>query len=444
MAYTHTTFATLRTRLSQRLGDENKVFWVDTELGLYLIEALRMWGALTAYWRERGVFPTVQGTAFYDLGSLLSNGAALLLSRTLTDRQMIQLMQYHLLEDASSQVAWNGTDMFNLDDLRFFLQYRRNQFLFDTGIVLTRSAQNMPAPPIGRVQLPDTIIDVRRVNWIDSSGGNYVLWREDEYNFTAFAVAWDSNPGTPSVYSVAAVKPLELQVNPPPIVSGTMELIAVQTGADLDPANGVTALGIPDDWCWAVKWGAISDLLAAPGLPYDPFRMAIAEQMYDLGVKAAKQLPVVITAQLNGINTQPAAIFDVDAYLGTNWQDTQTMPTIVGAAGNLVVIAGLADGVYSITLDVVRKAPVPTVDEDYIQIGREYLDTILDMAQWLAAFKQGGSEITAIQPLFDSFMAEAKRYNAHLSAAVRDWSVMAGQSHREESYVPRELTPTGG
>lgn len=443
MAYTHTTFALAKTQLSDRLGDSGKVFWTDLEMGLYIIESLRMWAVLTGYWRDRGVFPTVQGTAFYDLGPLLSNGAELLLSRTVTDQQTIQLMQYHLLEDASSQSSWNGTDMFTLDDFRYFLQFRRNQFLFDTGIILTRSTQNMPSPPIGRVQLPDTIIDVRRVNWIDDVGGNHVLWREDEYNFTAFATTWETDPGTPNVYSVAAVKPLQIQMNPPPVVSGTLELISVQTGSDLNPAGGATVLGIPDDWCWVPKWGAIADLLAAPGLPYDPFRTAIADQMYNLGVLAAKRLPVVIAAQINGIATQPAAMFDVDAYLGINWQDTQTPPTIVGTASNLAVIAGMPDGVYSITLDVVRKAVIPILDDDYIQIGREYIDTILDMAQWIAAFKQGGSDITAIQPLFDSFMEEAKRYNSHLNAAIRNWSIMAGQSQREESYVPREMTPVG-
>ncbi len=444
MAYSHTTFAQLKTRLSQRLGDEAKVFWVDVELGLYIIEALRMWGALTGYWREKGTFSTVQGTAFYDLGPLLTNGSDLLLSRTVTDRNTIQLMQYHLLEAATSQSVWNGTDMFTLDDLRFFLQYHRNQFLFDTGIVLTRSTLNMPPPPIGRVQLVDTIIDVRRVNWIDDSLANHVLWREDEYNFTAFASTWDSDPGTPTVYSVAAVKPLEIQVNPLPIVSGTMELIAIQTGADLDPATSATALGIPDDICWTVKWGALADLLSAPGQAYDPFRAAIAKQMYELGVLAAKNLPVVITAQINGIATSPCAMQDIDSYQGTGWQDTQTTPSIVGTAQNMVIISGMPNGIYSIGLDVVRKAPIPSLDTDLIQIGREYLDTILDMAQWLAAFKQGGSDITAIQPLFHSFMTEAKRYNAHLNAAVRDWSIMSGQSQREESYVKRELTLAGG
>ena len=51
MPYSHTSMGQLKTELSLRLYDANKIFFVDQELGLYIQEALRTFALLSGFWR---------------------------------------------------------------------------------------------------------------------------------------------------------------------------------------------------------------------------------------------------------------------------------------------------------------------------------------------------------------------------------------------------------
>src|SRR5512137_763605 len=119
MAYTHTTFLQAKQALAARLDDTGNIHWSEAELGLWIKEALRTWGALTAYWRERGTFTTTAGTAFYTLPTQLSS----LLGYTLYDQDLVTDIEYHLLEPPTP-AAWTGTDQFTLSDVSAALQRR--------------------------------------------------------------------------------------------------------------------------------------------------------------------------------------------------------------------------------------------------------------------------------------------------------------------------------
>lgn len=258
MAYTHSTWLTLRQQLALRLSDASNVFYTDAENALYLGEALRTFALLSGFWRERTTFVTVASTAFYDISTIS------IIAPSLTDRDLIQFIQYHLLEIATSQSTWNGTEMFTLNDVRFALQRRRDQFLADTGIVITRSTPSVTAGATGRVDLDDSIIDVRRAAWINALSYYTPLWREDERLLTAADSSWMTQ-GVPAEYSVMAPPPITLQLAPPALANGTLELLTVNAGAALNPASSATVLGIPDNLCAAIKWGALSDLLSKDG-----------------------------------------------------------------------------------------------------------------------------------------------------------------------------------
>src|SRR5262245_27114185 len=118
MAYAHTTYGQLKTELAYRLEDVSKIFWMDRELGFYLQEALRTFGILSAFWRERGTFQTVADTAFYNLESKLPN----LLGYSVTDQDVMEMMRYQLLETPR-------TVMFRDPDFAGAIIRRRNQFL---------------------------------------------------------------------------------------------------------------------------------------------------------------------------------------------------------------------------------------------------------------------------------------------------------------------------
>jgi hypothetical protein len=433
MAYTHTTWATLKDQLAARLHDPTKTFWLDQELSMYLSEALHVFGALSSFWRDRGTFATVNGTAFYTLQTTLS----LLCAYTITNRDIVNELQYHLLEPANdwTTTTWAGTSQFTMDDFVQAVQRRRNQFLADTGCTLTYQVISQSPPPIGRVNIPSNTIAVRRVTWIDLLGNYHHLWMDDELALTSYSNDWNLAPQTPYAYSILGTPPVQLQLAPPPIDAGSLGIVTVATGADLAITSS-TALGIPDNWAWVVKWGALSDLLSKDGPAYDPARAAWCEKRYQLGVQLASEIPCIVGCQLNGVNVIPDSLHNLDA-MYADWESTTGSPTDVAIAGhNLLAIHLRPNGVYSVTLDVVCNAPVPLNDISYVQIGREQLDSIIDYAEHLAMFKVAGPEFTATETQATNFLRQAAAFDSRLSASTRSLFATLNQSKRESQDRP--------
>lgn len=432
MAYTHTRRLDLRAALRSKLGETSAAYWTDAELNLCIEEALRTWQAASRFYRERGVFQTVASTPFYDLATKLPT----LLGYSLKDQDAITLMEYHLLEPPTP-TAWTGSDMFSLDELTKALERRRNQFLLETGAVLTRSLEPIAAPPAGRVELTDTVIDVRRAAWRSVGGTHTHLWREDEHNLTGYKRGWSVDPETPAAFSVILTPPVQLQLAPVPLDEGQLDLVTIRTGVALDPTTGVL-LGVPDDFAWAVKWGALADLLGKEGPAMDPGRAAYCERHWREGVDLCRGNGPVLQAEINGIPVLTATLEELDAYLPT-WQNSTGTPGAVASAGaNLVAVGDrVPDGIYSITLDVVRRFPVPTGDGDWVRVGREHLDAVIDYALHVAAFKMGGAEFEATMPHYERLLRLAAVHNDRLRAQAPTHRRLEGQSLKEGKQRPR-------
>jgi hypothetical protein len=437
MPYSHTSFSTLKTQLAGRLGDAGGVYWTDAERGIYIVEALRTWQALARYWRDRGTFVTAASTPFYDITTLLLKGTESLLSYSVTDRDLVQAIQYHLLESVASQSVWNGTDQFTLDDVARAIERRRDQFLSETGAVLTRFTQGVAAPPVARQALPQAVIDVRRAAFQEAVTNTVTpLWRVDEEQLAGGLSGWGRNPAVPEFYSVAVAPPIALSLAPVPIVSGTLDVIAVQSGAALDPAAANTILNIPDDFAWVVKWGALADLLGRDGQARDPARAAYSELRWQQGCELARAFPCVLAGEIQGQDMMSESLAGLDAGRHT-WQTSTGQPDLIAPAGrNLVALANTPDGIYSVTLDVVRNAVVPVQDGDFIQLGRECLDVILDYAEHLAAFKLAGPEFEATGRAMENMLRQAAIYNEKLKANALFGKLMGAMSHREEERRP--------
>src|ERR1700686_2798245 len=107
--YAWITFLQARQALAARLAilwsaDPSSNFWTDTELGLYLIDALRTWNALTEQWNADFVFSAGATDRWFDLSTL--SGSPRL--PTLTDSYLYTQMEYMLLEPPSGG-TWTGT-----------------------------------------------------------------------------------------------------------------------------------------------------------------------------------------------------------------------------------------------------------------------------------------------------------------------------------------------
>lgn len=422
--YTHTTWGQVKTTLAERLHDSNNSYWEDAELGFYLAEALRTWNVCTSFWRDRGVILTSADVAFYDLASLPLRNAddnAELVSCTVTDQDLVKYIQYHFLEPATGD-SWTGSEQFTLEDLTKALQRRRNQFLSDTGCVVTRTTGIPTTPGNPSMFLPDTVIAIRRLAFVTAGGTVYPLYPTDILSQRNYASTALYEPGTAYSYSTGSSRPLEIDLAPPFAEPGTLDLIAVETGEDLDPTTGVV-LGIPDDYAPFIKWGAMADLLAKDGPARDPVRSAYCERRYHLGVLLALNASVVENAEINGVPLDTDSLPNLDSY-DSSWQNETGAPFSVASIRTLAALGPCPDGVYSATFDVVCKAPIPVgitegtdaSDNTFIQIGREQLDAIIDYAEHLALFKSAGEEFKSTFKGADNFFSAAVAYNERLAA----------------------------
>lgn len=441
MAYSHTTFATMKAQLALRLSDSAKVFWIDDELSRYIKTALRTWNAMTMFWRDRGTFDTTTGVMWYDIPSLLKDGGGnLLRGYGLTDFDAISELQYMLLEPSTGN-TWTGSEQFTLADCTQALERRRNQFLMESGAVVNVVPVAGLVAPVSRVTLDDSVIAVRRCAYVDTNSAYRTLRREDEWAFNAFAQGWSYTAATPEAYSVAVTPHVSIQLSPIAQNGGTLELLAVQAPTALDP-TGPTLLNIPDDFVWTVIFGAMADLLGKNSLAYDPDRAAYCERRYREGVELARLWGSVnsgaIQVGLNAVPAQVTSVADLDDY-NQSWQNaTSAPPTMLALASmNLLAVSPKPDaGPYSITLDVVRNAPIPTGNGDYIQLGREELDAVLSYAQHLATFKQGGQEFVNTYQHYRRMLELATTYNEQLRANSLFQEILDDRARMEDVSRP--------
>lgn len=485
MPHVHTTLSAARTQLYAKLSDQTEQYWAAEELNQHIRTALRVYQALSGYRRQRITLSTANRSPFYDLHTISA------FSRTIRDREVVKEIQYALLEPATGS-SWTGTEQFTLAQVVGALQRRRDQFLMDTGCVVNRSVQAVTANADGRFDLPSTVIDVRRVAWgnplpvleertglppgltISNTGlisgtpttaGHYtftitvtdslgqvatvicsisiadtvchiVLWRDDDYSAGSFQPDW-LTPATPKVYSVSTTAPISIQLIPIPSLNGSMELLTGDNGAALDPtSNDGVLLGVPDDFVWAVKFGALSDLLTITR-SNDPSRARYCEQMYQLGVQAARINPSVLAARIDGQLAKTGSVFDFDAYY-PGWECDYGKPRTAGLAGrNMIAFAPCPDNAYTVTLDVAGNMPVPSTDGEYLDIGKEDMDAVLGLAFHLASFKQGGMDFMQTLPVFNAFLQTDAIHRARLAASAQYRSITDGFRKLYEQQVVR-------
>jgi hypothetical protein len=434
------------TDLAARL-DALKIFWVADELQHWVVESLRCWNAAAQFSRDRCILSTTASQTFYDLTSTTDCGSGAtnppaLLGYTLTDRDLINQLEYNLLESHTVNwpAGWAGTEQFTLDDLASALQRRRDQFLLETGLVLSRSTV---VPVSDRVALSDQIIDIRRAAWRDATTGTYkTLWKADEWEANSLSHNWENTAATPKAYSTILTPHVSLQLIPPPAPVGSLELITVNAGAAFNPTVSATLLGIPDDFAWVVRFGALADLLGKDGQASDPLRSKYCEQRWEEGLKLAGLSATVQLAQINGRNVFPNSLHDLDS-LRANWQNQLatplTPPTSLAVAGrNLIAVTPTPDATpSSVTLEVLRNMPVPTAGSDFLQIGREQYEAILMYATHLAAFKMQGSEFLATLPGLDNMYRLATQNNPRLLAAAKYFKALQSGSKTEGIQRPR-------
>jgi len=439
--------------LSSRLEDPTNVHWTAAELTRYIREALRTWNALTAMYKAQGTFNCRIGQPFYDLPREIPT----LRAYTVTDAYLIADLQYALMEPPTP-TAWSGTIQFTLSDVIRALQQARDRFLFESGMVVTRMSVPVTPPVNGRVILDRQILTLRRVAFRGINNRTYPLGRDDEWALQSYERTWPATTAVPQtaspdpvIYSTGVTPPLTVQIAPRPTDAGALDILAISKsavmggpGPCLDPTIGIL-VGIPDDWTWVIRFGALAVLFHHDGLAHDPFRAAYCAARFRQGIQLATQAATVLAARINGIPVQPVSVNDLDAY-DRSWQARVGPPdTLMLAGQNLVGLAPVpvAGGV-PVLLDVVANFPVPVLTTDCLGVEAEALDAVLDYAHHLAQFKEGPQQLQESLGLLKRFYSAAGVYISIDSASSPNTKSIQDQTAQDEHAKSRALTPIPG
>lgn len=428
------TYLQSRQALAARLAivwsyDPSNNFWTDAELGYYLAEALRTYNALTEQWNQNFSFLSSSSETWYNLATL--SGSPRL--RTLTDAYLYTLMQYHLLEVPTGAGTWSGTSQFSLADLQFALQRRRDEVIQISGCNLTQLPLLRSLSNQRRTYFPDSTLEPRRARFIpDSTSGPITLCREDTLQFDAFEPGYLQSSGLPSSWSVITEPPLAMDVDTAPAVTGNYDVISLQSGPVFAPP-AATLLGVPDDWSWVCKWGALADLLGRESEATDRLRADYCLKRYQDGLKITARSNWLLSATVNGLPVDTPALKDFDAF-NPEWEENAAAWQTLIQAGMDFVAPCPVGMVSTVGMILVGNAPIPVLDTDYIQVSRDVFDVILDYAQMLASFKMGGAEFAATKDLENNFVAAAIQTNKRLAnmGLFRD---VAGQVGQKQNIV---------
>ncbi len=443
-SYQQVQFGDLANRLSARLGDPVPVngpvvgFWSAREIRRLLQESLRTWQAFSAFFSTRVSFGTSAGTLFYELGANVPE-----LSYTVTDRDLIQDISYYLQEPYSDGSEWTGKQ-FTIGAITTAIQQRRDRFKVESGLGLSQAIYDYTGGPGGVFEMPDNIVDVRRVMWQDAAGKFSVLWKADQWTLSTGAPGWFTNPGLPTDYSTVLQQPLALQLAPPPSDIGRVHIISLNSSTNLDPLAASTILNLPDDLTWVVKFGALADLFGEDGIGKDPERAAYCEERWRDGIQLARIYNSVRLGYLEGVPVLLDAMEELDQAI-PNWvSGTPGTPQSLVSLGSVVAVHPIADAnPHSISFDITPKFPIPQSDQDWVQIGQEYLDIIVDYAEHLANVKVGADEIKECYGLYKNFASQAALMNDRLRAQANNFDVLSDRSRQSEKINPRRRSDVG-
>jgi hypothetical protein len=185
----------------------------------------------------------------------------------------------HLLEPLG-EVTWS---LWTQEEVLTFLQQRVVRFLMETGIVRARLEVAQPAD--GVAELPEDLLDLRRVSW-----DGVALQRTDPFVLDHGVVGWYGENGTPYAYVEEPQDPLTIRLVPTPSVPGDLAFIYVQPGLDVLSTYGVrdAHLPVPAAFCPHLKWGIMGDMLMKEGEAHDPVRADHCFKRYEEGVQLAR------------------------------------------------------------------------------------------------------------------------------------------------------------
>lgn len=131
------------------------------------------------------------------------------------------------------------------------------------------------------------------------------------------------------------------------------------------------------------------------------------------------------------------SVFDMDRFK-PGWQNDRGCPQLSFMGGrNMLGFWPVPDQDYDAAVDICRNMVTPTHEGAFLQVGKEWLETIIDFAQHLAQSKNAGEEFYQSIALYDNMIRLAKVMNERLSAVAFYEPTVEEHDQREMDQVHR-------
>lgn len=206
-----------------------------------------------------------------------------------TDQDIMGALQLSMLEPDDGGQTW-PSGLWSMQEIVDNINNRQRAMLSATGLTAAVAYSGVVSNE-DRFDLPDNLIDIRRVAWaIETDPLAYIElpvatgWEQDHSD-----PSWPTRTApAPEVYMEDHLPTLTIAVSPRPTDTGEMELIFTALGAAVDGTGRF--LSVPDDYSPYIAWGCRADMLSSEFETNDPVRAAHCESRFEEGIELARIL----------------------------------------------------------------------------------------------------------------------------------------------------------
>lgn len=430
--YEHTTRAEIRAKIYERLG-ETGVFWPETEINSSIEEALLTFGAISNFWKEEIFFETEENERLYDLFFDVVKGSTFIFPQ-FTYQKIIDWINKDLIENIST--ATPNSEFLTLDELLKSIETKYNLYQQLVSLIVSQADVNVP-PTQNVLFLPDHLIDIVRITFVDDEGNETILDKSDEAELSYFDLDSLESITTSKYYTTTFDKTKTIRIYPAPNIHGTLKVLFIGGREDSTPLDVTTEINLPNNLVPYIKYGVEMDIFGKEGVTQDLARAAYCKQRWEEGLVVGLHYNSVLTAKANGRMILVDSMSNVDLF--TDAVKVRTPPTVLGFAGyNLFETDTIPSIVVSsLNLLVVANAKLPSDDNDFIRVDLEYVNSLIDYVVHLSKIKSGAAELSQSEELRNNFIKVALAHNARLQFRGLTYETLIGTTKKEETANPR-------
>lgn len=155
----------------------------------------------------------------------------------------------------------------------------------------------------------------------------------------------------------------------------------------------------------------------------------------DTSCYAVLRIDLASGPHLDPISIEELGQFNPTWYAASSATQTNWIPLGL----NRVALYPLPTGTVNAIVDNLYFAPIPTSDGDFIQVGEEDMDAIIDYMEFISTLKEGGEELKTSMDLLTHFLQQAAKYNSRLLHSATFRKVLGMPAGGQVNQRPKDL-----